>query len=233
MNSSIEKLKIAAGFIRQAQVLSEGAREFFEGNAEHVDRLDKIAVALHEERTCIERLVASSAVPNMETGAGRGDIKSSRIEELNAQLLECERLNQQLDELTTNFDFASGEAQSSKEVILKSNAEHAEKRLLDKIETLTSCLALERAESARDVLILALRAQAPLRELIMAVSEDNSYERKQGCMAFKLLQGIIAALEQSAGVTRQELGFDEPQTESEIIEQLKAALAHKAPLSPE
>ena len=233
MNSSIEKLKIAAGFIRQAQVLSEGAREFFEDDAEHVDRLDRIAAALNEERTYIERLVAASAVSNTETGAKRGDIKFSRIEELNAQLLECERLNQQLDELTTDFDFASGEAKSSEDVILKSNAEHAEKHLLDKIETLTNCLALERPEGGRDTLILALRAQAPLKELIMAVSEDNSYERKQGCMAFRLLQGVIAALEQSASSTRQELGFDPPQTEIDIIEQLKAALAHKAPLSPE
>lgn len=43
------------------------------------------------------------------------------------------------------------------------------------------------------------------------------------------LQGIIQALEEHAGVTRSELGFEEPQTEAEIIEKLKAAVAQKAP----
>ncbi len=43
----------------------------------------------------------------------------------------------------------------------------------------------------------------------------------------ELLQGIVPALEEIAGVARAELGFDEPQTEAEIIEELKAALAQK------
>ena len=227
MNAQIEKLKIAAGFLRQAQALSEGAREFFADDTEHTGRLNKIAAALHEERISIEHLVAAWAVSNVETGSKKNNIQSSRIEELNAELLECERLNNQLDELTATFDAASGDSQSSEDVILKSNADQAEKRLLDKIETLSNCLSLERPGNPREILIFALRAQAPVKELIMAISEDHTFERKQGCIAYRLLQGIISALEQLAAVTRQELGFDEPQTEAEIIEQLKAALAHK------
>jgi hypothetical protein len=42
---------------------------------------------------------------------------------LNSELLECERLNQQLDELTVSLDFASEEAKSSEDVILKFNAD--------------------------------------------------------------------------------------------------------------
>jgi hypothetical protein len=64
-------------------------------------------------------------------------------------------------------------------------------------------------------------------ELLKAASEEHSYERKQSSMAYTLLQGIVPALEQLAGATRTELGFDEPQTEIEIIEKLKAALAQK------
>ena len=95
------------------------------------------------------------------------------------------------------------------------------------METLANCLALERPATVRDTLIFALRTMAPLQELIMAVSEE-SFERKQGCIAYRLLQGIVSALEGLAGVTRSELGFEEPHTEAEIIEKLKNALTQKA-----
>ena len=96
------------------------------------------------------------------------------------------------------------------------------------METLANCMALERPKTVRDALIFALRAMGPLQELIMAVSEDHIYERKQGCMSYRLLQGMAQALEVLAGVTRTELGFEEPQTEIEIIEELKTAIAQKA-----
>jgi hypothetical protein len=153
--------------------------------------------------------------------------KSSRIEQLNAELVECERLSHQLDELTLTLDSASGESKTSEDVTLKTIADYTEKHLLDRIKTLANCLALERPTTAREGLIFALRAMAPLQELMMAVSED-SFERKQGCIAYRLLQGIIPALEELAGVTRAELGFEESQTETEVIEKLKNALARKA-----
>ena len=225
MNSTVQKLKMAAGFLTQAHAFSEGVRDFFGDDPEHVARLNKIAAALAEERAYVEQLVA-----DIESSIGDSDAtKASRIEQLNSELLECERLNQQLDELTVSLDFASEEGKSSEDVILKFNADYVEKRLLDKIETLANCMALERPKSVRDALIFALRAMAPLQELIMAVSEDHSYERKQGCMSYRLLEGMVQALEVLAGVTRTELGFEEPQTEIEIIEELKTALAQKAP----
>ena len=48
MNSTIQKLKVAAGFLRQAYALSEGVRDFFGDDPEHVARLNKIAAALAE-----------------------------------------------------------------------------------------------------------------------------------------------------------------------------------------
>jgi chorismate mutase len=224
MNSTIQKLKVAAGFLRQAHALSEGVRDFFGDDPEHAVRLNKIAAALADERAYVAQLVA-----DMKSSSGDSEAtKPSRIEQLNSELLECERLNQQLDELTAGLDFASKEGKSSEDVILKSNADYVEKRLLDKMETLANCMALERPKTVRDALIFALRAMEPLQELIMAVSDDHSYERKQGCMSYRLLQSMAQALEVLAGVTRTELGFEEPQTEIDIIEELKTALAQKA-----
>jgi hypothetical protein len=223
MNATIQKLKVATGFLKQAHALSEGVRDFFGDDPEHVARLNKIATALAEERAYVEQLVA-----DMKSSICDSEAKPSRIEQLNSELLECERLNQQLDELTAGLDFASAEGKSSEDVILKSNADYVEKRLLDKMETLANCMALERPKTVRDALIFALRAMEPLQELIMAVSEDHSYERKQGCMSYRLLQSMAQALEVLAGVTRTELGFAEPRTEIDIIEELKTALAQKA-----
>jgi len=141
---------------------------------------------------------------------------------------ECERLNQQLDELTTTFESERRDDESCEDVILRSNAESAGTRLLNRIELLENGLALERPVSARDTLIFALRALAPLQDVVMAISEEHSYERKQGCIALLLLQGIVLALENLAGATRPEPGFEQPQTETEVIEKLKHVLAQKA-----
>ncbi len=224
MNSTIQKLKVAAAFLRQAYALSEGVRDFFGDDPEHVARLDKIAAALADERAYVEQAVAGIKHTIGDPEAS----KASRIEQLNSELLECERLNAQLDELTAIFESTSDERKSSEDIILKSNADYVEKRLLNKIETLANCIALERPQTARETLIFALRAMAPLQELIMAVSEDHNFERKLGCRSYRLLQGVAQALEVLAGVTRTELGFEEPQTEIEIIERLKTALAQKA-----
>ncbi len=219
----MKDMRLAATFLRQARILCEGVQDFVVDDAERVARLARIGAALGEEYADFERLITAMKGEGEPASAG----SASRIEQLNAELVECERLNHQLDELSTTLDSASGERKTSEDVILKSNADYAEKRLLDKMETLANCLAMERPVTARETLIFALRALAPLQELLMAVSEEHSYERKQGCTASRLLQGIIPALEALAGVTRAELGFEEPQTEEEIIEKLKSALEQR------
>jgi hypothetical protein len=235
MDSGTQELRLAVTLLMQARVLCAGALDFLRDNADHAGRLDKIGAALGEECAVIERVIASMGEAHGDNAGGAESAPSaaepSRIEQLHAELLECERLNNQLDELSTTFDSTSGEHTTSEDVILKSNADFAEKRLLDRMETLANCLALERPAAARDTLIFALRALGPLQELLMAVPEYHGYERKQGCIAYRLLQNIVPALEQLAGITRAELGFEEPQTEAEIIENLKAALAHKATLN--
>src|SRR5271157_5996737 len=223
MNSRIQDMRLAATFLRQARILCEGVQDFVVDDVERNGRLAKIGAAIGEECAHFDRLITAMKGEDEPASAGN----ASRIEQLNAELIECERLSHQLDELTVTLDSASSDRKTSEDVILKTNADYAEKRLLDRIETLTNCLALERPRTVRDILTFALRAMAPLQELIMAVSED-SFERKQGCIAFRLLQGIIPALEELAGTTRAELGFEEPQTEAEIIENLKNALAQKA-----
>jgi len=235
MNSRIQEWVLAVTLLVQARALCAGALEFLRDNADHAGRLDKIEAALGEECVCIERAIAGMKKAHKKdtgsTEAAAGDSGPSRIEQLHAELLECERLNIQLDELSTTFDATSSEDKTSEDIILKSDADFAEKRLLDRIETLANCLALERPSTARETLIFALRALGPLQELLMAVPEEHSYERKQGCIANGLLRGIIPALEQLAGITRGGLGFEEPQTEAEIIEKLKAALAQKTTLN--
>ena len=231
INSQAQQQSVAATFLAQARILCDGAQDFLE-DAERVARLKKISVALSEECAHLQRRRASAgSAAGGETGdqqaAASADI-SSRIEQLNAELLECERLYQQLDQLTSAFNSASGETKTSEDIILKSNADYSEKRLLDRMETLFNGLTLERPVTARETLIFALRALAPFQEILMAVSEEHNYERKQGCIACRLLQGIVPALEEIAGVTRSELGFEEPQTEAEIIEKLKSALAQKS-----
>ncbi len=233
MNSRAQQLRVAITFIAQARIFCDGCQDLLGDDAEQVARLNKIGAALGEETARLEQLIAGiRRAPGDETddkeAAVASDETHSRIEQLNEELLECERLNQQLDELTNTLDSTPSEAKTSEDVILKSNADHAEKRLLDRAETLSNCLALERPATPRETLIFALRALAPLQELLMAVSEEHTYERKQGCLAYKLLQGIVPALEEIARVTRGELGFEEPQTEAEVIEKLKAALAQKA-----
>jgi len=226
MNSQMQELRLAATLLMQARVLCAGASDLCGDNAEHATRLNKIEATLEEECAHIEGLLSGMKGAHGETENGSAKEakdrtpKPSRIEQLNAELVECERLSHQLDELTITFDSAFSESKTSEDVILKTNADHAEKRLLVRLETLTNCLALERPTTVRDTLIFALRAMAPLQESIMAVSED-SFERKQGCIAYRLLQGIIPALEDLADTTRTELGFEEPQTETEIIEKLK------------
>ena len=233
MNSRMMELRLAATLLMQARGLCAGALDFCGDNAEYATRLNRIGITLEEECAHIERLLSSMKGAHGETENGSGKEAEdrtpelSRIEQLNAELVECERLSHQLDELTITFNSASSERKTSEDVILKTNADYAEKRLLDRMETLANCLALERPTTARDTLIFALRAMAPLQELIMAVSEE-SFERKQGCIAYRLLQGIIPALEDLAATTRADLGFDEPQTETEIIEKLKNAVAQKA-----
>ena len=238
MNSRIQDLRFAATLLKQACALCAGALEFCGNDAEQSGRLKKIGATLEAECAHIERLISSmkgsygGAENGREKEAEDRTSKPSRIEQLNAELGECERLSHQLDELTITFNSASNERKTSEDVILKTNADFAEKRLLDRMDTLANCLALEQPTTVRDTLIFALRAMAPLQELIMAVSED-SFERKQGCIAYRLVQGMIPALEELAGVTRAELGFEEPQSETEIIEKLKNALAQKEPISPD
>ena len=234
MDSRMQELRLAVTLLMQARVLCAGALDFLRDNADHAGRLDKIGAALGEECVGIERVIASMEEAHGDEAGSAGSANGaepSRIEQLHAELLECEQLNNQLDELSTTFDSTSGEHKTSEDVILKSNADFAEKRLLDRMETLANCLALERPATTRETLIFALRALGPLQELLMAVPEDHSYERKQGCIAYRLLQNIVPALEQLAATTRAELGFEEPQTEAEIIENLKAALAQKATLN--
>ena len=233
MISRSQQLRMAATFIAQARILCDGVQGLLGDDAEHVARLNEIGVALGEECAHLEGLIAGirrahGDETDREEAALASDATHSRIEQLNEELLDCERLNHQLDELTNTLDFTASEAKTSEDVILKSNADYAEKQLLDKMETLASCLALERPVTPRETLIFALRALAPLQELLMAVSEEHSYERKQGCIAYRLLQGIVTALEEIAGVARAELGFEGPQTEAEIIKKLEAALAQKA-----
>lgn len=234
MDSRMQELRLALTLLMQARVLCAGALDFLRDNADHAGRLDKIGAALGEECAGIERMIASMEEAHGDEASSAGSANGaepSRIEQLHAELLECEQLNNQLDELSATFDSTSDEHKTSEDVILKSNADFAEKRLLDRMDTLANCLALERPATARDTLIFALRALGPLQELLMAVPEDHSYERKQGCIAYRLLQNIVPALEQLAATTRAELGFEEPQTEAEIIENLKAALAQKATLN--
>ena len=145
-------------------------------------------------------------------------------------------LSRELDELTENFASAQIDNPTLEDEILKSNADDAEKAVLDRMGALADVLTLERPRTARDVLILSLRALAPLQEVVTAVPEEHAYERKQGDIAFKLLGRMVPALEELAGVTRAELGFHEeyysriePQTEIEIMEKLKAALAQRKP----
>jgi hypothetical protein len=58
MNSTVQKLKVAAGFLTHAHAFSEGVRDFFGNDPEHVARLNKIAAALAEERAYVEQLLA-------------------------------------------------------------------------------------------------------------------------------------------------------------------------------
>lgn len=195
MSPRVQDLRLAATFLRQVRILCEGVKDFVVGDAEHAARLEEIKAALGEECAHFDGLIA--AMKGEAEAVGRtADHPPSRIEQLNEELLECERLNQQLDELTNTLDATPGDAKTSEDVILKSNADCAEKRLLDKMETLASSLALERPATPRETLIFALRALAPFQEILMAVSEEHSYERKQGCIAYRLLQGIVAALEE-------------------------------------
>ncbi len=187
MNSRTQQLRVAATFIAQARILCDSVQDLLGDDAEHVARLNEIGVALGEECAHLERLIVGIRMAHGdETDREKAAVASgapSRIEQLNEELLECERLNHQLDELTNTLDYAPSEAKTSEDVILKSNADYAEKRLLDRVETLSSSLALERPVTPREVLIFALRALAPLQELLMAVSEEHSYERKQGSIA--------------------------------------------------
>lgn len=242
MNLTIHELKVAVNFLKQAQVLCDGVQGFFEGDVDFAARLNETAGALGKDRSYIERLIASMSGANMDSEDDGGiptekapaEKAKSRIEEINAQLVECEQLSHELDELTEKFAHVMPENLTQEDAILKSDVDDAERSLLDRMGSLADVLTLERPQTVNDILIFALRALAPLRELIMAVSKEHSYERKQGEIAYRLLQRVVPALEDLASVTRAELGFHdeyhfglEAQTEREVIEKLKAVLAQK------
>ena len=110
MNARMQDLRLAATLLMQARVLCAGALDFCGDNAEHAIRLNKIGATLEEECAHIERLLSSMKRAHGETENGSAKEledrapKPSRIEQLNAELVECERLSHQLDELTNTFD---------------------------------------------------------------------------------------------------------------------------------
>ena len=233
----MHELKVALSFLRQAQALCEGAHNLFEQDVDFSVRFKQIAAALEGESARIARLIATPDGAKLESETNgvqnqrefREDARS-RIAQINAQLIDCERLSSQLDEMRARFE-ALSKSEAPEYEILKSQADSAEEILLERMGSLANVLTLERPATIREVLIFALRALAPLQELVMAVSQEHVYERKQGDVAYRLLQGMIPALELFARVTRAELGFNEEyysgigaQAEIEVIEKLRDAL---------
>ena len=223
---NIKELRLAATLLLQARDLCNGALNLLGDRKEDVAGLHMIENAIGEQCIQIERSIAGMKGPHTnkvssDKAAAARHAEPTRIEQLHAELLECERLNSQLDELSTMFDSTSSGQKTTEDAILVSDAVYAEKRLLDRIETLTNCLALERPTTGREILIFTLRALSPLQNSLMAMPDD---EQKQGRVALKLLQGIIPALEELVGVTRAELGSEENQTEMELIENLERSV---------
>jgi hypothetical protein len=59
MPLSLQELKIAASFLRQARALCEGVRDFFRGHdADAAARLGEIATRLDDETAKVEQVIA-------------------------------------------------------------------------------------------------------------------------------------------------------------------------------
>jgi hypothetical protein len=59
MPLSLQELKVAASFLRQARALFEGVRDFFLGHhADASTRIAEIATRLNDEREYVDRLIA-------------------------------------------------------------------------------------------------------------------------------------------------------------------------------